>query len=341
MTTQDIVTDEPAGSPDFGDGPTVLLLSTEGVLTSFYRDQLPPGWRLETLSSLHDDEEAIRKAQSAHAIVDTSRPVTRAHLEAATNLMLVQRQGVGIDSLDIDALRDNGVPVATCPDGALETVAEHAVMLMLAAGRHLIKLHTDVTKRGRWPKWDYRQRSVGLRDATVGIVGFGGIGQRTAKLILAFGADVLVYRRPGRPDVGGEWPAGRVANCHSLGDLFSSVEVVSLHCPLTSDNAGMVNASLLQRMPPNSVFVNTARGGLVVEDDLVAALREGPLLAAGLDCLADEPPKPDNPLLSLPNVVLTPHVATGTRQAQAAKARAVLDNIARVWAGQEPLNRVL
>ena len=341
MTTQVIVADDPAGSPARADGPTVLLLSTEGVLTSFYRDQLPPGWRLETLSSLQDEDEAVEKARGAHAIVDTSRPVTRAHLEAATNLMLVQRQGVGIDSLDIDALRDRGVPVATCPDGALETVAEHAVMLMLAAGRHLIELHADVTKRGRWPKWDYRQRSIGLRDATVGIVGFGGIGQRTAKLVLAFGADVLVYRRPGRPDVGDEWPADRVTSCHSLSELFSSVDVVSLHCPLTSDNAGMVNASLLQRMKPSSVLVNTARGGLVVEEDLVEALRDGPLLAAGLDCLADEPPQPDNPLLSLPNVVITPHMATGTRQAQAAKAKAVLDNIARVWAGEEPLDRVL
>lgn len=330
-----------SSEPDDAGGPTVLLLSTQGPLATFYRDRLPPGWRLDTLSALDDEAEGARKARNAHVIVDTDRPVTRSDLQGADRLMLVQRQGIGIDRLDLDALRERGVPVATCPDSGSEAVAEHAVLLMLAAGRHLTRLHREVTQDGRWPKWDHRHQTVGLTGATVGIVGFGSIGRATTRLVLAFGCDVVVHRRPGRPALGDEWPSERVGPCHSLEELFSSVDVVSLHCPLNDDTRGMVDAALLSAMRPHSVLVNTARGGLVVEDDLVEALRSGPLLAAGLDTLAEEPPPADHPLFSLPNVVVTPHMATGTRQTQGAKTDAVYANIRRVWNGEEPLNRVL
>ena len=322
-------------------GPNVLLLTADSAIAGFYRDQLPPGWHLETLLRLDDRAEQVEKASSAHAIVDIDLPVTAAHLDAATDLMIVQRQGVGRDRLDLDLLRGRGVTVATCPEGGADAVAEHAVLLMLAAGRHLVRLHLEVTSDGRWPKWDYRDRSVGLGGATVGIVGFGAIGQATARLVLAFGADVLVYRRPGRPHPGDEWPAGRVRGCASLEDLFATADVVSLHCPLDDDTRGLVDARLLGRMKPFSILVNTARGGIVAEDDLVAALRAGRPLAAGLDTLADEPPPAAHPLFALPNVVVTPHMATGTRQTQAAKAQAVFDNIARIWNGEEPRSRVL
>lgn len=315
--------------------PSVLYLSTDGPVADIYREHLPDGWRLAALRTRTDVDEQVRLAREADVIVHTDIPVAPAVLAAADKLQLVQRQGVGVDALDLPALRARGVRIAICPDGTAEGVAEHAVLLMLAAGRHLIRLHRDVTEHGLWPKWDYRGRSFGLTGATVGIIGFGRIGRAVATRVLAFGSDVLVHRRDGG-EVPGEWPEGRVQPVATREELFARADVITLHCPLAPETRGMVDAALLVHLRPHAVLVNTARGAVIVEDDLVAALREGRLAAAGLDCLDVEPPRPDHPLFALPNVVLTPHMGPGTRTTQALKARAVYANVARLWAG-EPL----
>lgn len=322
-----------------GAGPSVVYLSVEGVVADLYRSHLPAGWTLAALHARDDEDEQLRLVATADAIIHTDVPITRRHLQVAARLRLVQRQGVGIDKLDVAALREHGTAVAICPDGTAEAVADHTLLLMLAAGRHLVQLHAAVTRRGMWPKWDYRDRSLGLQGAVVGIVGFGRIGQAVAQRVLVAGSDVLVHRGGGRP-LDGQWPAGRVGVAASIEELFAAADVVSLHCPVVPGNRGFVDRRLLGLMKPEAIFVNTARGELVVEDDLVTALREGRIAAAGLDVLAVEPPAPDHPLFALPNVVLTPHLAAGTRQAQVIKARAVFENIRRVWHGEAPLHRV-
>lgn len=323
----------PAGAPS--DGPAVLFFSAAGPVSAVYRDAVPAGWRFAALTSNDDEHEKVRLVAEADLIIHTDQPLTRPYLEAATRLQIVHRQGVGVDALDIALLREFGVRVAICPDGTPESVAEHSVMLMLAAGRHLVQLHRDVTERGLWPKWDYRPRSIGLAGSKVGLVGFGRIGQATAERVLAFGSDVLVWRRPDRP-LPEAWQ-GRVATTSDLDELFSTCDIVSLHCPLVPETRGLVDGRLLAMMGPHSVIVNTARGAVVVEEDLVAALRAGRPGMAGLDCLTVEPALPDNPLFTMPNVIVTPHMAAGTISTQLVKARAVFANLARGWAG-EPLH---
>lgn len=320
-------------------GPSVLYYSVDGAVADIYRGELPAGWRFSALQDRGDEDEKRRKLAVADAIIHTDTPVSREQLAVAGRLKLIHRQGVGLDALDLEAIRDHGAALAICPHGTSEAVAEHAVLLMMAAGRHLIRLHEEVTA-GTWPKMDYRARSVSLAGATVGIVGFGRIGQATAERVLAFGSDVLVHRRAGG-EVPGHWPEGRVRACTDLDELFAASDIVSLHCPLVPETRGMVDARRLALMKPHALLVNTARGGLIVQQDLVEALRGGVIRAAGLDCLAVEPPPPDEPIFSLPNVVLTPHMAAGTHTTQLTKARAVFANIARAWAGDPIEDQVI
>lgn len=317
-------------------GPHLLFWGPEGPIADLWREVLPAGWRLSALRDRYDEEGKLRLIADADVVVHVDNtPLTATHLDAATRLRLVHRQGVGLDAVDQDQLRERGLALIVCSAGTGPVVAEHAVMLMMAAGRHLIRLHDDVTRQGRWPKWEYRNVSVGLHGSTVGLVGFGRIGQAVARAVLALGSDVLAYRRQQCP-LDEEWNGSAVRVADSLDEVFAESDFVSLHCPLLPENRGMVDARRLGLMREHSVLVNTARGGLVVEADLVAALRAGRPAAAGLDVFEPEPVAPDNPLFALPNVVVTPHCAAGTRQIAALKAKAVIDNVARFWSG-EPL----
>jgi len=328
--------DDPGAGPD---GPSVLFFSAAGPVSAVYRDAVPPGWRFAALTSNDDEDEKIRLIAEADLLIHTDQRIERQHLEAAGRLRIAHRQGVGTDALDLGLLREFGVRLAICPDGTPEAVAEHAVMLMLAAGRHLVELHRDVTERGRWPKWDYRPRSIGLAGSRVGLIGFGRIGQAAAERVLAFGSDVTVWRRDERPLPAG-WD-GRVTVTRSLEDLFSTCDIISLHCPLNDDTRGLIDGRLLALMGPHSVIVNTARGAVIVEEDLIEALRAGRPGMAGLDCLTVEPAAPDNPLFSMPNVIVTPHMAAGTISTQLVKARAVFANLRRGWMGEPLENEVL
>lgn len=320
-------------------GPSVLFFSAAGPVSAVYRDAVPDGWRFAALTSNDDEDEKRRLIADADLVIHTDQRIERTHLEAASRLRIVHRQGVGVDALDLGLIREFGIRVAICPDGTPEAVAEHAVLLMLAAGRHLVELHRDVTERGLWPKWDYRPRSIGLAGSKVGLIGFGRIGQATAERVLAFGSEVLVWRRDERPLPDG-WE-GRVGVTRSLEELFSTCDIVSLHCPLVEETRSLVDGRLLALMGPHSVIVNTARGAVIVEEDLVEALRAGRPGMAGLDCLTVEPAQPDNPLFTMPNVILTPHMAAGTISAQLVKARAVFDNLQRGWSGEPLENEVL
>jgi phosphoglycerate dehydrogenase-like enzyme len=321
-------------------GPQVLFFSQDGDVADVYRAHCPAGWRFSALQDRGDEQEKLRLLADADVVIQTDTLVTRTHLEAAPHLVLVQRQGVGVDAIDVAALRDHQVALAICPAGTAESVAEHTLMLMLAAGRHLVPLHQAVTTGGAWPKWDYRLRSLGFQGATVGIVGFGRIGQAVAHRVLAFGSTVLVNQRRPQP-LGEEWDGSPVELCPDLDELFARSDVVTLHCPLLPENRGMVDQRRLALMQPHAVLVNTARGALVVEPDLVEALRAGRPGAAGLDVLVDEPPAPDNPLLALPNVVVTPHCGAGTRQSQTIKAQSVFANIRQMWEGEPLEDRLL
>ncbi|QBI20497.1 hypothetical protein ER308_13610 [Egibacter rhizosphaerae] len=315
-------------------GPvTVLLFSDGSDAAEIYRQHLPAGWRLEYLTDRHDEGEQRARLANADILLHVDVPLTSAHLDAAPALRLIHRQGVGLDGLELEAVRSRGIPVCICPVGTPEAVAEHTIMLALACGRHLTALSEGVRANG-WPKWTYRQRSLGLMGATVGLVGFGRIAQAVARRLLPFEAQILVHRSRPQP-LDPEWPDGRVRRCDDLDELFAASDVVSLHCPLTPETTGLVHADRLARMRDGSVLVNTARGGLVVEEDLARALAAGRPAAAGLDVLSAEPPGEGHPLVGLPNALITPHCAAGVATVVHRKAEAVFENAQRALAGEE------
>lgn len=329
------------GSDGPGASPSVRVLHV-GLCDEHgepYRRQIPQHWTLESVSPGTPAPLRAERFSQCDVIIHTNTPISADDIASAAHLRFVQRTGVGVDLLDCKSLHAKGIAAAVCTVGT-EAAAEHAVMLMLAAGRHLQRLHLAVTAEGAWPNRTFRSRSVGMQGATVGLIGFGRIGQAVARLVSAFGAQVIVYRRPGRPMLADSWRRLGVTTTSSLHSLFAYGDFVSLHCPMVAGTRGMVNAALLSQMHDRSVLINTARGDLVIQADLVEALRRGRPMAAALDTLAVEPPAPDDPLLSLPNVLITPHTATGLANVQQARVSEVVGNVLRFVRGFEPANRV-
>jgi D-3-phosphoglycerate dehydrogenase len=256
------------------------------------------------------DEDALMKrfAQGpVHAVVlRGSKPFTPRVLDAAPHLQVIAKNGAGVDSVDIAHATKRGVAVMVAAGANAEAVAEHSVALMLALTRDLFGLDRKI-RNGAWEGTGYQGRD--FRDSVVGIVGFGSIGRSTARLAAALGARVIVMEHPQAPK-----PEGFEVET-DLHRLLPRVDILSLHCPLTESTRGLIGRRELALMKKGALLVNTARGPLIDEPALVDALREGHLAGAGLDTFAQEPIARGNPLLELPNVILTPHVAGVTRNA--------------------------
>ena len=246
----------------------------------------------------------------AEVLLHLLKPVTAEVLSSAPRLSLVQKIGVGVNTIDLEAARSRGVAVANMPGTNTQAVTEAALMLMLAVLRELPNFDRASRAEGGWSPGGVsrdRRNSLGeLRGRTVGLVGGGAVASRLVGPLRALGARVVYADKSERPDLGIER--------RDLDALLEESDVVSLHVPLTAETEGLMGRSALGRMKPGSVLVNTARGGLVEEAALLQALTNGHLRAAGLDVLAEEPPPPDHPFLALDNVVLTPHVAWLTRE---------------------------
>jgi phosphoglycerate dehydrogenase-like enzyme len=324
-----------AGDQPQGAFTIVYGESVPDDLRALAADLVPAGLRLLVVSS-REREELVRLTGEADFLLVATARVDEELLRAAPRLRLVQHQGVGYDNIDIDACRRAAIPVALTPEGTTIGVAEHTLLLILALFRHLLTLDAAV-RRGEWPVWSMRSRSVELAGKTVGLIGFGRIGREVARRARAFDT-TIVYHDAVRAPAAGEAELGAVYL--SQDDLLRRADVVSLHAPLTPETRGMIGERELRLMQPHAVLINTARGPLVDEPALVRALDEGWIAGAGLDVLAQEPPHPDNPLLTCPNVILTPHVAAGTRDAYRTKMQAVFANMQRVARGEAPLNQV-
>jgi phosphoglycerate dehydrogenase-like enzyme len=295
------------------------------------REALPEAFRLEVVAS-RERAELLRRAGGADFIVAATARVDAALLAAAPRLRLVQHQGVGYDNVDVGACRERGLPVALTPEGTTTGVAEHTFLLVLALYKRL-RAAESALRAGGWPVWELRAGSFELAGKTLGLVGFGRIGREVARRALAFEMRVL-YSDPLRAPPATE--AALRAAYRPLDDLLREADVVSLHLPLTPATRGLIDARALGLMAPHAVLLNTARGPLVDEGALAHALTTGALAGAGLDVFGQEPPAPDNPLLTLENVVLTPHIAAGTRDAFRTKMRAVAANLVRVARGERP-----
>jgi phosphoglycerate dehydrogenase-like enzyme len=298
----------------------------------------PPGIELLTLRT-GAEAERLALAAAAEAVVVAATPFTDAHLAAAHGLRLVQHQGVGWqDTVAWQGLAARGIALATTPEGTTGPVAEMAVLLALAALRRLPFADAEL-RRGQWHVNALRPVSRSLSGRVIGYVGFGRIGQAAAERFAAFGTTGLYFDPQASPSPGDQARLG-VRRAESLDALLAAADIVTLHLPVTAATRNILDAAAIARMKPGAVLVNTARGGLVDEAALAAALRGGRLLAAGLDVFAQEPPPADHPLFDLPNVVLTPHISAGTRDAFEEKLAAALGNVAAFFAGGALRNAV-
>lgn len=282
---------------------------------------------------LHADPAALRAAlATAEAWVVRNRTrVDRAALAAAPRLRVVGRVGVGLDNLDLDALRERGVAVTWAPGSNAASVAEYVIGALL----HLWRRFDVATEHVRGGGWD-RPAFMGdeALGRTLGLVGLGDIGARVARRARAFGLDVVAHD-PFVHDAAFAVQEYGVALL-PLDALLARADAVSLHVPLTPATRGMIDAAALSRLKPGALLVNTARGGLVDEAALARALREGHLGGAALDVRDREPPGADDPLADAPRLLLTPHVAGVTRQSNARASMHVAREVVRALAG-EPL----
>jgi len=250
--------------------------------------------------------------------------VTPEMFAVARRLRLVQAPGAGTDGIDLEAAAMRGVPVAITVCGIADEVAELTFALILAVDRRLVELDREL-RRGNWLMWDRRMVSRTLAGRKLGIVGMGRIGREVAARAAGFKLEV----RYSDPEHINGWPR------LPLDQLLAESDIVSLHVPLSGLTRRLINRERIALMKPGAVLINVARGEVVDEGALIEALLDGRLAGAGLDVFDPEPPSSTNPLLNMPNVVLTPHVGSGTLDSIELRARAYILNIQRFLAGEE------
>ena len=295
--------------------------------------------RLAALSGLRmticpetDDAVLMDALRETEVLWHVLKPCTAAMIEAAPRLRLIQKIGVGVNTIDLEAAKARGIPVCNLPGTNSRAVAEMTLALMLATLRRVVRFDSGL-RAGTWLDPDLQDGIGELGGRVVGLVGYGSIPRLLAPVLRAMGCTVIFTARTRVTGIEVEW--------RSLDALLAEADVVSLHLPLTQETERLIDAGALARMKRGAVLINTARGGLVDQAALTDALKGGQLAAAGLDVFAHEPADASDPLFALPNVVVTPHVAwltTGTFERSFALAA---ENCRRVTAGEALLHRVV
>lgn len=280
--------------------------------------------------TIHDRStaaEIVPRAKDAEVVLTNKTPLTSATLAELPKVRYIGVLATGYNVVDIPAATARGIVVSNVPDYGTHSVAQHVFALLLELTQN-VGYHAQTVRDGRWTQsldfcyWD--RALVELLGLKLGIVGYGRIGRAVADIGRAFGMEILVSSRTEKQDV----------TQVSLDELFRSSDVISLHCPLTNENKGMINSSRLQLMKPGAFLINTSRGPLVVEQDLADALNAGRIAGAALDVLAVEPPRNDNPLFHAKNCVITPHIAWATRAARNRLLGIAVANVAAFQAGR-------
>lgn len=274
-------------------------------------------------------EELADRAVGAHVLLVQYARIDGPLLDRLPEVALVVRYGVGLDNVDLEAARHRGVAVCNVLDYGTEEVAAHTAAMLLASARHLGRHDRDVRAGG----WDYRRAGVvpRLSTLTLGLVGMGRIGRLVAERVGDWFGEV-VATDPFASERG--WPSG--IERLELDALFDRANAISLHLPLTQDTARIVDARRLARLPHGAVVVNTSRGGLIDIPALVAALDGGRVRVAGLDVLPTEPPAADDPIRTHPSVVLSPHVAWYSEEAETDLRRLAAEQVVAFHRGQRP-----
>jgi glycerate dehydrogenase len=276
----------------------------------------------------------VERCREADLVLTNKVPFTRETLAALPGLKLISVLATGYNVIDTAAASELGITVSNAPAYGTVSVAQHVFALLLELTNHVGR-NARSTAEGKWqqsPDWCYTEAPVTELDGkTIGIVGFGNIGQKVAAIARAFGMQVVYYNPSQKQSTMGKQV--------DLDTLFTTADFISLHCPLTPTNQGFVNVALLKTMKPGAMLINTARGQLINEEELAAALNTGIIAGAALDVLSKEPPVDGNPLLQAANCIVTPHNAWISREARERIMSITAANISAFIKGQ-PVNVV-
>ena len=283
------------------------------------------------------DELVLERAAGAQVILTNKVPLTQVVFDALPDLQFVSVTATGFNVVDTEAASARDIPVSNIPVYGTDSVAQYAMALLLEMCHH-VGHHDNAVHRGGWKDsgyWSFWETPLmELAGKTIGLIGFGRIGQRVGELAHAFGMEVWAYA-PSPKDA----PAYEPFALKSVEEIFAGADVVSLHCPQTPENTGFVNANLLATMKEGALFINTGRGGLVDEQALLGALRAGTPRAAATDVASTEPIENGNPLLQAPNLLITPHMAWATVEARKRLMGMTADNI-KAFQDGSPINLV-
>jgi glycerate dehydrogenase len=268
--------------------------------------------------------ELLNRAEGAEVLITNKTLITGNDMEALPQLKYIGVLATGYNVVDVESAKEKGIVVTNIPAYSTNSVAQMVFAHLLNITQR-VGHYACMNRQGKWSDnadfcyWD--TELIELNDKWMGIIGFGNIGQATARIALSFGMKVGVFTSKAQSEL----PEGVIKM--SLEEIFKNCDVVSLHCPLTPSTQEMVNAERLNLMKPNAILINTGRGPLINEQDLADALNEGKILAAGLDVLSTEPPLSTNPLLSARNCFITPHIAWATKEARIRLMRIAVNNL--------------
>lgn len=263
---------------------------------------------------VRDEKEIQKRIGDGEIVITNKTPLTRETIEACPGIRYIGVLATGYNVVDVQAAKEHGIPVCNIPSYGTDAVAQFTFALLLEICHHTAH-HSQAVYEGRWSScedfcfWDFPLME--LAGKTMGIIGFGRIGQAVGGLALAFGMKVLAYGPHRKPELETE-------NCHyaELDELLEQSDIISLHCPLFQDTEGMICKETIARMKDGVILLNTSRGPLIVEQDLADALNSGKVSAAGLDVVSTEPIRQDNPLLKAGNCLITPHIAWASRESR-------------------------
>ena len=285
---------------------------------------------------LNGEAEIVRRIAGAEAVITNKTPLSRNTIVSSKGLKYIGVLATGYNVVDIKAARECGIPVANIPAYGTDAVGQFAIALLLEICHHTGH-HDSAVKEGRWEKsedfcfWDYPL--IELAGKTMGIIGFGRIGQCTGRIARALGMEVIAFdETPGEA-------GGKIAQYVSLEELFTRSDVISLHCPLFPSTEGMINCESIAKMKDGVIIINNARGPIVVERDLADALNSGKVYAAGVDVVSTEPISGDNPLLKAKNCIITPHISWAPKESRSRLMDIAVGNL-KAFVEGKPVNVV-
>ena len=296
-------------------------LHEEGQKLLFARDDIEP---ITIMSA--DENEILEAAKDVHGITVRTANISRKIIENSKNLKVVSRHGVGYDSVDVEALNDCNIPLAIAAHSNMISVAEHAMFMLLALSKNVFYYDNFARKADWTTRWDIR--AWDLAEKSLLVIGYGRIGSKLVKRALAFDMDVYVY------DPYVDETTIKKSGAHYVDDFKSilpQMDAVTLHCPKTKETTDMFSTQEFEAMKSTSILINCARGGIVNEKALYDALTNNKIRSAGLDVYDDEPSTSSNPLFSLDNILLSPHIAGVTQEATIRMSKQAVQNVLDVF----------